>query len=51
MQELVFRTKPDVIVETGIAHGGSLLLSASLLAMLDLCDATASGELLDPSKP
>ena len=51
MQELVFRTKPDVIVETGIAHGGSLLLSASLLAMLDLCDATTSGELLDPSKP
>lgn len=51
MQELVFSIKPDVIVETGIAHGGSLILSASLLAMLDLCEATTSGELLDPAKP
>lgn len=51
MQELVWRIKPDVIVETGIAHGGSLILSASLLAMLDLCDATTSGEMLDPTKP
>ena len=37
MQELVWKVRPDVIVETGIAHGGSLVLSASLLAMLDLC--------------
>lgn len=32
-QEIVWRVKPDVIVETGIAHGGSLILSASLLEM------------------
>ena len=51
MQELVWRVRPDVIVETGIAHGGSLILSASLLALLDLCDATESGQMLDPSKP
>lgn len=51
MQELIWQIKPDVIVETGIAHGGSLILSASLLAMLDLCDATTSGEMLDPSRP
>lgn len=51
IQELVWRIKPDVIVETGIAHGGSLILSASLLAMLDLCDATEAGEMLDPAKP
>ena len=51
MQELIWRIKPDVIVETGIAHGGSLILSASLLAMLDLCDATMSGDMLDPAKP
>lgn len=50
-QELVWQVKPDVIVETGIAHGGSLILSASLLAMLDLCDATEAGEMLDPAKP
>jgi cephalosporin hydroxylase len=50
-QEIIWTTRPDVIVETGIAHGGSLILSASLLAMLDLCDATEAGELLDPAKP
>jgi cephalosporin hydroxylase len=51
MQELIWQVCPDVIVETGIAHGGSLILSASLLAMLDLCDATEAGEMLDPRKP
>lgn len=50
-QEIVWATRPDVIVETGIAHGGSLILSASLLAMLDLCDATEAGEMLDPRAP
>jgi cephalosporin hydroxylase len=31
MQEVVYFLKPDVIIETGIAHGGSLVLSASLM--------------------
>jgi len=35
-QEIVWRTKPDLIIETGIAHGGSLVLSASMLALLDM---------------
>lgn len=48
MQELVWATRPDLIIETGIAHGGSLVLSASLLAMLDYCDAVAAGGVLDP---
>jgi len=30
MQELIYRVKPDVIVETGVAHGGSLIFYASL---------------------
>jgi len=30
-QEAIYRVKPDVLVETGIAHGGSLILYASLL--------------------
>ena len=30
--------KTDLIIETGIAHGGSLVLSAGLLALLDLAD-------------
>jgi len=51
MQELIWKVRPDVVVETGIAHGGSLIMSASLLAMLDLCDATETGTLIDPGKP
>lgn len=48
LQELIWKVKPDLIVETGIAHGGSLILSASMLALLDYCDAVNSGKLLDP---
>jgi cephalosporin hydroxylase len=31
MQEVIYRLKPDVIIETGVAHGGSLIYYASLL--------------------
>lgn len=48
IQELVWRVRPDLIIETGIAHGGSLILSASLLAMLDMCDAIEQGRTIDP---
>ncbi|HEY3599562.1 MAG TPA: cephalosporin hydroxylase family protein [Paraburkholderia sp.] len=51
MQELIWEVRPDLIIETGIAHGGSLILSASMLALLDLCDATEHKQLLDPTKP
>jgi len=34
IQELIWRVKPRLIVETGIAHGGSLILSASILQLL-----------------
>lgn len=37
VQELVWKVRPSAIVETGVARGGSLVLSASLLALLDLC--------------
>jgi cephalosporin hydroxylase len=37
-QELVSQVKPDLILETGIAHGGSLVLSASLLCLLDVME-------------
>ena len=50
-QEVVWNVKPDLIIETGIAHGGSLILSASLLAMLDYCDAATEGITLDPRSP
>ena len=48
MQELIWSIRPDLIVETGIAHGGSLIMSASMLALLDMTDAIKAGEKLDP---
>ena len=50
MQELIWKINPDLIIETGIAHGGSLIFSASMLAQLDICEAIESGEMLDPKK-
>ncbi len=35
MQEAIFTLKPDVIVETGVAHGGSLIFYASLFKALE----------------
>jgi len=49
-QEVVWSVKPDLIIETGIAHGGSLILSASLLTLLDYCDAVEAGAALDPRR-
>ncbi|BCX12101.1 MAG: cephalosporin hydroxylase [Thermosynechococcus sp.] len=48
MQELIWQIKPDLIIETGIAHGGSLILYASMLALLDVCEAAEAGTTLDP---
>jgi cephalosporin hydroxylase len=50
MQELIWTVKPDLILETGIAHGGSLIFSASMLAQLDMCDAIEAGAVFDPSR-
>lgn len=50
-QEIIWKVKPDLIFETGIAHGGSLILSASMLAFLDYCDAVETGDVVDPKKP
>jgi cephalosporin hydroxylase len=48
MQELIWKIRPDLIIETGIAHGGSLIFSASMLAQLDLCDAIEAGTSFNP---
>lgn len=48
LQETIWSVKPDLIIETGIAHGGSLVLSASILALLDLVDL-GRGEGLTPT--
>ena len=50
MQELIWEVKPDLIIETGIAHGGSLVFNASMLALLDISDAIESGSSLNPGK-
>ena len=34
IQELIWKIKPDLIIETGIAHGGSLIFSASILEII-----------------
>lgn len=38
IQEIIFKTRPTLIVETGIARGGSLAFSASMLSLLDLIE-------------
>lgn len=48
LQELIWEIRPDLIIETGIAHGGSLAFSASMLALLDMSDAIESGAVMDP---
>jgi cephalosporin hydroxylase len=48
VQEIIWEQKPDLIIETGIAHGGSLVLSASMLALLDMADAIEKGAVFDP---
>ena len=51
MQEIIWRVQPDLIIETGIAHGGSLIFSASMLTLLDYCDAAMAGTMLNPQQP
>lgn len=49
MQELIWKIKPDLIVETGVARGGSLIFSASMLAMLDYAEAVNTKTPLNPT--
>ena len=46
MQELIWSTKPDLIIETGIAHGGSLIFSASMLELNAACGGPQDAEVL-----
>ena len=50
LQELIWQIKPDLIIEAGIAHGGSLVFSASMLALLDMTDAIEAGVSLNPKE-
>lgn len=51
MQELVWQIRPDLIIETGVAHGGSLLMNASYLALIEYAEAAKAGVALDPGRP
>jgi cephalosporin hydroxylase len=42
LQEIIFNVQPDLIIETGIAHGGSLIFSASMLTLLDAMEGIDS---------
>lgn len=46
MQELIWQVQPDLIVETGIAHGGSLIFSASMLELNAACGGPADARVL-----
>ena len=46
IQELIWKVKPDLIVETGIANGGSLLLSASILSLIPNCHPFVRNEVI-----
>src|SRR5262245_1969782 len=40
IQEIIYKVQPDLIIETGIAHGGSLILHASI------CELIGKGQVL-----
>jgi cephalosporin hydroxylase len=46
MQELTWLVQPDLIIETGIAHGGSLIFSASMLELNAACGGPQDAEVL-----
>ena len=46
MQELIWSLQPDLIIETGIAHGGSLVFSASMLELNAACGGPADVHVL-----
>jgi len=48
VQELIWQVKPDLVIETGIAHGGSLILSASMLTLIDYCESVELNTTFNP---
>jgi cephalosporin hydroxylase len=45
MQEIIWQVQPDLIIETGIAHGGSLIFSAAMIELVSACGG-GDGEVL-----
>jgi cephalosporin hydroxylase len=46
MQELIWAVQPELIIETGIAHGGSLIFSAAMLELNAACGGPAGARVL-----
>lgn len=46
LQEIIWEVKPDMIIETGIAHGGSLIFHATMLSILEICGEIDNGKVL-----
>jgi cephalosporin hydroxylase len=46
LQEIIWEVKPDLIIETGIAWGGSLIFSASMLTLLEVCGLIDNGQVI-----
>lgn len=46
MQELIWKLQPEVVVETGIARGGSLIFYASMLELLETCTGAKGGRVI-----
>ena len=46
MQEIIWKVKPNLIIETGIAWGGSIIFSASMLTLLEKCGKIKNGKVV-----
>ena len=46
MQELIWALRPDVVLETGVARGGSLIFYASMLELLETCTGAKGGRVI-----
>ncbi|MDC0039279.1 cephalosporin hydroxylase family protein [Gammaproteobacteria bacterium] len=45
LQEIIWSVQPDLIIETGIAHGGSLIFSAAMMELLDICSGSETNSI------
>lgn len=45
-QELIWTVKPDLIIETGVRFGGSIIFSASMLTLLEACGEIENGQVI-----
>lgn len=46
MQELLWQVQPDLVIETGIAHGGSIIFSASMLELIAACGGNPDAKVI-----